>query len=30
VKKEINIIKQSNISKEELLQLVEEVYNDWN
>jgi hypothetical protein len=30
VKKEINIIKQSNISKEELLRLVEEVYNDWN
>ena len=28
VKKEINIIKQSNISKEELLQIVEEVYND--
>ena len=30
VKKEITIIKQSNISKEELLQLVEEVYNDRN
>ena len=29
VKKEISIIKQSNISKEELLQIVEEVYNDW-
>lgn len=28
VKKEIKIIKQSNISKDELLQLVEEVYND--
>ena len=30
VKKEIKIIKQSNISKDELLQLVEEVYNDWD
>ena len=28
VKKEINLFKQSNISKEELLQIVEEVYND--
>lgn len=28
VKKEIAIIKQSNISKEELLQIVQEVYSD--
>ena len=30
VKKEITIIKQSNISKEELFELIEEVYNDSN
>ncbi len=30
VKKEIETIKQSNISKEELLEIVEEVYNDSN
>lgn len=28
VKKEINIIKQSNITKEELIEIIEEVYRD--
>lgn len=30
LRKDISIYKQSNLTKEEIIQIIQEVYNDWN